>query len=246
MTRVLAIASLILAFGTASLSGRPAHAAPRSPTVAPIDHYEAGKRLFAAKLYVAALEEFRLALAISPRPEVLYSMAQTQRLLGDCASAIETYRAFLASQPDEPFAQYARLNIDRCTLPASSSSPPPPPPESLASDAWYRDAVGDALVGGGVVAGVVGAIVWRSGRQAANRLADAPDYQSFVDRRAAASSAVTKQWGGGSAMVVGGVAIVGGIVHYIYRGRSSSPARGPALGVAITSGGAMVTGHGAF
>src|SRR3954462_10260583 len=100
MTRLVAAALVAIALIVTSVTG---HAAPR------VDHYEAGKRLFARQHYAEALEQFRRELSIAPRPEVLYSIAQTQRLLGDCASAITTSRAFLAGQQDEPFADYARL-----------------------------------------------------------------------------------------------------------------------------------------
>jgi tetratricopeptide (TPR) repeat protein len=216
-----------------------AHAAPsRSVAVDPVDHYEAGKRLFEHKQYARALEEFRRALEIAPRREVLYSMAQAQRMLGNCVDAVVTYRAFLAGSPDEPFAGYARLNIERCER-VSRAEPGPGEPV-----AWYRDVAGDVLVGAGASAGLVGALVWRSGRSAAQRLSDAPDYQSFVERRAAASSATTEQRLGIAAMIVGGVAIVGGIVHYAVRDRSAR--RGAQLDVSVTASSAMITGRVAF
>jgi tetratricopeptide (TPR) repeat protein len=220
-----------------------AHAAPARPSrapaaVDPVDHYEAGKRLFERKRYAEALEQLRLALSIAPRPEVLYSMAQAQRMLGDCASAVETYRAFLAGQPDEPFAGYARLNIERCERDGKAGQDPGEPV------AWYRDVAGDALVGGGIAAAVVGAVVWRSGRTAALRLSDATDYQGFLERRDDASSAVTKQTLGISGMIVGGAAIFGGIVHYVRGGRPSR--RSATLGIALTAGGAMLTGAAAL
>jgi tetratricopeptide (TPR) repeat protein len=223
-----AVAVFIAVSWTASM----ALAAPNQPRI--VDHYQAGKRLFEQKRYAAALDEFRQALSLAPRPEVLYSMAQTQRLLGDCASAIDTYRAFLAARPGEPLAEYARANIERCER---TAGPPPHP-------AWYRDLVGDALVGGGLVAGVTGALVWRSGRTEAMNLARAPDYQAFVARQSAAASALTEQRVGIAAMIVGGVAVIGGVVHYVHRARSSR--RESSLGVALTAGGAMVTGRGTF
>jgi tetratricopeptide (TPR) repeat protein len=201
-----------------------------------IDHYEAGKRLFLARRYPEALDEFRRALAIAPRPEVLYSIAQTQRLLGDCPSAVETYRAFLAGRPGEPLAEYARANIERCEAEH--------PPRAVAGRAWYRDGVGDALVAGGLVAGVVGAVVWHSGRSAASAVATAPDYQTFLRRQSAAHSALTEQEIGVVAMLAGGTAVVAGVIHYI--GHSGSTRREPALGIALTTGGAMVTGGGTF
>jgi tetratricopeptide (TPR) repeat protein len=212
-----------------------AHAAPNPPS--PVDHYQVGKQLFEQKRYAQALVEFRQALALTPRPEVLYSMAQTQRLLGDCASAIDTYRAFLAARPGEPLAGYAHANIERCERDAALAR------EADAS-AWYRDVAGDLLVGGGVIAGATGVVIWHSGRGAAMNLGEATDYQTFLARQSAAASALTEQQLGVAAMIVGGAAIVGGVVHYVHRARSSR--REPSLGVALTPGGAVIAGRGTF
>jgi hypothetical protein len=254
----------------------------------PGDHYEAGKRLFLARRYAEALEEFRRALAVAPRPEVLYSMAQAQRMLGDCPGAIETYRAFLAGRPGEPLAEYARANIERCEAMLHSPERGGPErggpergglerggpergglersgperggpergglersgPERGSSERggsgrpWYRDGVGDVLVGGGVVAGVVGAVIWRSGRSTASAVAGAPDYQTFLQRRSAAGSALAEQGIGIAAMIAGGAAVVAGVVHYV---RDTGRARRElALGVAPTPGGAMLSGRGTF
>ena len=238
MTRALVAALCIAAVATS------AHAEPPG-----VDPYEAGKRLFVARRYAEALDQFRRALAVAPRPEVLYSMAQAQRMLGDCPGAIETYRAFLAGQPGEPLAEYARANIERCqaerhgvrrAAPAARAAPTPPP----SRPAWYRDGAGDALVGAGLVAGVVGAVIWSSGRSAAIAVADAPNYQTFLQRRSAASSAVTEQAIGVAAMVAGSAAIVAGVVHYVRH--TGSPRREPALGIALTAGGALLAGRATF
>jgi tetratricopeptide (TPR) repeat protein len=242
------------------------------------DHYEAGKRLFLARRYAEALEEFRRALAVAPRPEVLYSMAQAQRMLGDCPGAIETYRAFLAGQPGEPLAEYARANIERCEAMLHSPERSGPerggperggperggperggperggperggperggPERGGSGRPWYRDGVGDMLVGGGVVAGGVGALIWWSGRSTASAVAGAPDYQTFLQRRSRAGSALAEQEIGIAAMIAGGAAVVAGVVHYV---RDTGPARRElALGVAPTPGGAMLSGRGTF
>lgn len=242
-----AVIALVVA---ASWPALLAHADPKKPSQATgptsVDHYEVGKQLFARKLYAQALQEFRQALSSTPRPEVLYSMAQSQRMLGDCASAIDTYRAFLAGQPGEPLAGYARANIERCeqqekTVASVSASGVAREPRS---SNWYRDIVGDVLVGGGIAVGVTGVVVWHAGRSTAKNLAAAPDYQTFLQRQAAASSALTQQRVGVAAMIVGGAALVGGIVHYVHHARSSR--REVSLGVALTAGGAMLAGHGTF
>lgn len=215
-----------------------------------VDHYEAGKRLFLARRYTEALQEFRRALAVAPRPEVLYSMAQAQRMLGDCPGAVETYRAFLAGQPGEPLAEYARANIERCEAERRGPERQDPerrdPERSGPGRAWYRDGVGDALVGAGAVAGIVGAVIWRSGRSTASAVASAPDYQTFVQRRSAAGSALAEQEIGVAAMIAGGAAVVAGVVHYL---RDAGPAPAPhdlALGVAPAAGGAVLSGRAAF
>jgi hypothetical protein len=273
--------ALVAVACTAVLAGAARAEPPR------VDHYEMGKRLFVAKRYAEALEEFRRALAVAPRPEVLYSMAQAQRMLGDCPGAVETYRAFLAGQPGEPLAEYARANIDRCeaarqgpqrsgpvagspvagspvggsvagsavagsavagSAVAGSAAAGSPvggsPVDTAPRRAWYRDGVGDVLVGTGVVAGVVGAVIWRSGRSTASAVADAPDYQDFVQRRSAAGSALAEQEIGIAVMLAGGAAVVGGVLHYLHDAGPASHEL--ALGVAPTAGGAVLSGLGTF
>ena len=256
--RTAVVAALV-----AALVAAPARAEPPG-----VDHYEAGKRLFLAQRYAEALEEFRRALAVAPRPEVLYSMAQAQRMLGDCPGAIETYRAFLAGRPGEPLAEYARANIERCEAVLHGSERGGPerggperggpergsperggperggPERSGPGRPWYRDGVGDVLVGAGVVAGVVGAVIWRSGRSTASAVAGAPDYQTFLQRRSAAGSALAEQEIGIAAMIAGGAAVVAGVVHYVRD--ADAPRRELAIGVAPTPGGAMLSGRGTF
>jgi hypothetical protein len=261
-----------------ALVAAPARAEPPG-----VDAYEAGKRLFLARRYAEALDEFRRALAVAPRPEVLYSMAQAQRMLGDCPGAIETYRAFLAGRPGEPLAEYARANIERCEAVLHGAERGGPerggaerggserggserggserggsergglerggperggPERGGPGRPWYRDGLGDVLVGAGVVAGVAGAVIWRSGRTTARAVAGAPDYQTFLQRRSAAGSALAEQAIGIAAMIAGGAAVVAGVVHYV---RDTDPARGElALGIAPTPGGAMLSGRGTF
>jgi len=210
----------------------------------PVDHYQVGKRLFEQKRYAQALEEFRQALSLTPRPEVLYSMAQTQRLLGDCASAIDTYRAFLAARPGEPLAEYARANIERCEREVKPPREAPPVRPVAPPAPWYRDVAGDLLVGGGLVAGAAGVVVWRTGRAAATHLAAAPDYETFLARQAAAKSAYTEQRVGVAAMIAGGAAVIAGAIHYVYRARSSH--RESSVGVALSPTGPMLVGRGTF
>src|SRR5689334_3614531 len=77
-------------------------------------HEEAGKAAFADERYADAIAEFRAANDIKADPKYVYSIAQAQRLAGDCAGAIESYQQFLATKPDAKLAEYSKANIDRC------------------------------------------------------------------------------------------------------------------------------------
>src|SRR5689334_5046426 len=74
-------------------------------------HEEAGKAAFADERYADAIAEFRAANDIKPDPKYVYSIAQAQRLAGDCAGAIESYQQFLATKPDAKLAEYSQANI---------------------------------------------------------------------------------------------------------------------------------------
>lgn len=218
-----------------------ASAAQAGPDAELKKHEDAGKAAFAAERYADAIAEFRAANDLKPDPKYVYSIAQAQRMAGDCAGAIESYQAFLATKPDAKLADYSKANIDRCkeelaknpkpapvepaptptpAEPAITPSEPTPTPITGPVDTgdgarpWYRDWVGNAMVIGGVASAAVGTTVFLSGRSAANKVNNADDYTSFQDAQDAASSALTKQRIGIGAAIVGAGLIVGGILHY--------------------------------
>jgi hypothetical protein len=91
-------------------------------------HLDAGKKAFAEKRYADAVVSFRAANALQPDPKLLYSIAQAQRMAGDCVGAIESYQQFLASEkPDKKLAQFSEENIKRCKAELAKNPPPPPP-----------------------------------------------------------------------------------------------------------------------
>ena len=70
-----------------------------APTVAladeAADHVAKGTRFYNIQDWAHALDEYKQAYALDPHPETLWAIAQTQRLSGDCRSAILTYKAFM-------------------------------------------------------------------------------------------------------------------------------------------------------
>lgn len=106
---------------------------------------------------------------------------------------------------------------------------------------WYKDPLGDALVGGGAVAGVV-ALVMRSGAQreadkAAAGGIDETAYRDHVDKSQSKEKV---------ALILGvtaGVLVTGGVVRYLTRSTRQETSR---VGVAPTRDGGFVTVIGRF
>jgi tetratricopeptide (TPR) repeat protein len=229
-------------------------------------HIDAAKAAFAEERYDDAIAEFRAANALKPDPKIVYSIAQAQRLAGDCKGAIESYQEFLGTKPDAKLKEYSEANIAQCKKELASNPPPvveptptpvveptptpvleptptpvtpDPPPEG--SRPWYRDWVGNALVIGGVAGIAVGATFFVSGRNAASKVNDATDHQSFLAAKQAASSALTKQRIGLGAAAVGVGLVVGGVLHYKMSGKrevrvTAVPTDG---GAAVVVGGSL-------
>ena len=106
-------------------------------------HYDKGKQLYAAKDFVAAVAEFAAARAIDPQPRYVFNLAQAQRMAGQCAEAVTSYEAFLATAPVEAQASVARGGLEKCKAQLTQLSPPPPPakpqppvPSALTTASW--------------------------------------------------------------------------------------------------------------
>ena len=234
-TALLAIAVVVFFFRSAPVAADPAAQAA--------EHVAAGKRYFSEQKYLEAAAEFRAAQDLQPDPKLLYSLAQAQRLAGDCAGAVQSYEAFIATKADPKLVEFSKENITRCKEllakepkppvekpvdPEPAQAPVAPPPEAAPPLAeppprrdtqrggrpWYADVVGDVMLGAGLAATAGGAVVWLNGRTAASAANDATDYATFIEKRDAASSAVTKQVIGIGVGVAGVALAVGGIIHY--------------------------------
>ncbi|MGE5183245.1 MAG: hypothetical protein ACM31C_14345 [Acidobacteriota bacterium] len=120
---------------------------------------------------------------------------------------------------------------------AAAVQPAPAPPASeRVSDhpAWYANPIADALVGGGVVAGIAGALLYRAALADYDRADAATDYAAhhaaIQDGRSARDEALIA---GGA-----GVALVaGGILYHVLHARGDEPR----VSVAPARGGGAVT-----
>jgi tetratricopeptide (TPR) repeat protein len=243
MSRTAALLALALA-----LCG-PAHRARaqlRSKTGASEEarqRYEHGLILYDAQRYADANEQFQEAYTLDPRPEYLYALAQSERLGGDCKSAVLAYRAFLRLGPSPRHARLAERQITRCeaaptTPPAPPAAPPregaalpveiepaPRPPGAVIGqdqpprrEPWYRDWVGDAGVMAGIAAATTGLWLWKNGRDDAEAKSHATTYQQFLEY----DGAETREQVGIATAAAGGALLVGGIVHILLHRRATS------------------------
>jgi hypothetical protein len=132
--RVALVAALLTAFlttgaaraqgeeGTTPDSRKPEQAepfdpAPGAPTeqnvVSPLarDLFAEGLEHFKTRRFKEAVEKFRASYELSHVPGLLYNMAQAQRLNGDCADAVATYRLFLATNPQGKLRERTEARI---------------------------------------------------------------------------------------------------------------------------------------
>jgi tetratricopeptide (TPR) repeat protein len=197
------------------------------------DHAKAGTHFFDVQQYDKAAEAYQQAYLLDPDPNYLYASAQAQRLGGDCAKALLSYKAYLRTKPADE--SKALKNIERCEqdlkdhppreaptmiapLIPTPGIPQPPAPPAVTTPApatpWTADLTGHALVGGGAVVVIVGAVLYVGGHGTIADNNGASTYDQFAAGRGALDGARTKQTVGISAMAVGGGLILGGVLHY--------------------------------
>lgn len=112
--------------------------APGSPVSDPAarSEYEHALALYQHGEYAAAIGPLRRAYELYPSPELLYDLAQAQRLAGDCTGALASYRAFLATDPSEPLRSRADaklLEMEQCAARVADSAGPPESNEAAPS-----------------------------------------------------------------------------------------------------------------
>jgi len=232
MTRAIAIVACILAL--------PSRARADDSKDEAKQHLDRATQLHKDGKLADSLDELKTAYALDPQPQLLFAMGQIHVQLGECPQAIVYYERFLATKPSADAATVTREAIETCkTNPPRAIQTRPAPVEPIAPAAparpvpapaplgtttavgpapWYTDYLGDGLVAGGVVAGVVGIVFYRGALSDRDDADHATDYQAFsslIDR------AHTKQT---TALVfgIGGAALVSaGAVRLILHHRAS-------------------------
>lgn len=199
--------------------------------------------------YDDARVELEAAYALTPKPELLYALGQVNAKLGRCAEAAAYYHRFAASQSDPQVAKVVEQAIAACTPatpPAAAPAAPPAPEPAARSEPrpWYHDKLGDGLVIGGVVLGVLGILEYGAARSDLDAAEDHAStttlarYHQLVDDAHGERMTAIVLVGSGSLLIAAGIARY--VLHD--RGRRTEVR----VGAAPVRGGGLVTYQGSF
>jgi tetratricopeptide (TPR) repeat protein len=226
-------------------------------------HYDRGTMHYNMGEYDEAITEFKEAYRAEMRPTILWAIASSQRLKGDCKSAIRTYEAFIRSKPTEEGAQKALAKIDECKVQLDAEAkkaqldaetrqkqepapkvdtrvkepvaPPSPPPVKVTRRGSWT--LGHVLVWSGAAIAVGGGVALILGDHQMSTAASAPDFGTYTTRRDGARSL---QYVGVGMLAGGGVLAAIGITGFLARGREHAPV------VSVTPQGASIGFAGRF
>jgi outer membrane biosynthesis protein TonB len=106
-----------------------AHAQPAKLKPEAQQHLDASLKAYSTKDFDTALRELDLAYAADPAPALLYMKAQTLRLAGKCAQAIDIYKRYLELKLTAEQTTAAKTGIDTCEKQLAAEPKPVPKPE---------------------------------------------------------------------------------------------------------------------
>jgi tetratricopeptide (TPR) repeat protein len=190
--RALTLAALVAGASAASAQARADNALrpERIPTKAR-QLAEKGRAFHNAGDYAAAVAAFKEAYVLAPSPGLLFNIAQSYRLAGNCDESAWMYRRFLDTNPVGEHRALAEAHlsaVEKCGSGGLRMSPPDPKQVAAAvpepetqlvtftdapdrrSRAYKKLGLGVAIGGGALLAGA--AIFAVDARDAANTVAD--------------------------------------------------------------------------
>lgn len=226
-------------FAASAVTPLASRAQGNGTTPAPADpakaHLDRGSMFYDLQDWASAQREFKEAYMADPKPQTLFMLAQSQRLGGDCTSAIGTYKAFARLSGVTPAQQAAAEGLThKCeadleakknaaaaataasTAPPSSAAPPPtaPPPKEKPSapGPWYGDVLGGVLFFGGLAVAGTGTAFLIVGNSAMSGSTSATNYGAYQDQ---SSGAKPQQTIGVVGIGLGAALALGGVLRYV-------------------------------
>jgi tetratricopeptide (TPR) repeat protein len=205
------------------------------------EHLAKAKAHFDLQEYVEAETELKAAYRVDPSPQILYAIAQAQRLRGDCELAVRTYQNFLRTDPPADQEKLAKDNIKTCEAqPKPKAEPPKPeaakpeppkpepakpePPKPIVQETrtvgvpWSRDWAGHGLLVGGLAVGAAGAVVALRGQRAIDRINNAEFYDDFLARAGDGDRAKRERSLGLIGLGAGSALVATAVIVYWVRG----------------------------
>ena len=214
------LAALALVAGSSIATAAPKGAEAKA-------QFDKGVAAYTKGEYAAAAQALGASYKLEEDVETLFAWAQTERKLENCEKATELYAKLLEADMPAENKAVVREKFDECQkilaaqAPAQPPPPPvqprqpdPPPPPAESARAWWKDPVGGALVGVGVIGLGVGTVFLVQARSADKDKATAPTYGEF---QALEDKAQSRGKLGVAMLIGGGVLVTGGIVWYATR-----------------------------
>jgi tetratricopeptide (TPR) repeat protein len=209
-----------------------------------VEQYKAGK-------YADAVITIGKAYELDPKPETLFTLAQAERLAGDCKTAVVHYRQVIERIGDFNVAKLVQQNLELCEPAKNFIEPKPVEPKpvepkpvepkpveptkpattTVVREVIRIDKVAVSLyTAGGLALGLAGGFYFagRDNRDAAERAGSLADHDDLADR---AKSQFTIA---GVSAGVGLAAIAGGVVWTMTRKTAATE-----IAVTPTKGGSM-------
>ena len=261
--------SRLLSFGVAgaialAVMGHGASARAQSIGEASATHAKRAQVAYDIQDWPTAIHEFQAAYQAEQRPELLWGLAQAQRLSGDLVAAIGTYKAYRRHDLSTGQSTAAELQIMKCEAeitkreaeaaksaaapPTAPQSQPPSPPGTPPrhEPTALTPAPSPARGSTPFYADIFGDVLFVGGLAAAGigtyylvdgnrQMRQAGATPVYRDYNSAADEASKKQFIGVATIAGGGLLLGGAVLRYLTMGPKAPPRERSALLVGPTS-----------
>jgi tetratricopeptide (TPR) repeat protein len=142
LMRALRSTALLLVALVAAVQGLAA-AQVRDSKAFAREHVESGREHFKAREYDEAIDDWKQAYLLDPAVDTLFSIAEAQRLKGDCKEALDTYKTVLREEPPAEMVKHTKRGMGLCDEKLSRPTPKPAPapaPAAMAAPSAPRAA----------------------------------------------------------------------------------------------------------
>jgi len=240
---------MIRALLLVAIAAGAAQAEPSKPVVprAIKEKLDSAKKHFDLQEYAAAEEDLKAVYLINADPQVLYAIAQAQRMNNDCEHAIVSYRSFLRASPRKEQAKLAEDNIATCEAAekqraedraradaaeaarreaaqrdAARAQQPPPPARPFEPPPPHRSPAGKLLLFSGMPIAGIGVALAALGQHRIAAVNDAAFYDDYVAAQRDAAGGKTLRTAGFVVAGAGVALIVGGVIALVTGGASET------------------------